>query len=103
MKKVIGLVLICISVQSFAARNVPTSTVNYVYQQDSATVFEFNSTVRHNCGSSLYQVRSPNVAVANRKFSLVLTAFTAGKNLAFHDTEECAGNRSVVAWVRLTN
>ena len=48
MKKIIGLVLIFISVQSFAAKDVWSSKVNYVYQQDSATVFEFEATVRHN-------------------------------------------------------
>ncbi len=102
MKSVLCLILLVISGQVFAGKDVSSSTVNYVYQLDSdATVFEFNSSVRHACGSTLYSVKSPNVAVANRKFSLVLTAFTADKKLAFHDTQKCEGNRSVVAWVRL--
>ncbi|MDP2572466.1 hypothetical protein Q8W40_09765 [Vibrio penaeicida] len=95
--------LLSVSGFSFAAKDIHKSNVNYVYQLDSdATVFEFNSSVRNGCGSNLYRVKSPNEAVANRKFSLVLTAFTTNGNLAFHDREVCEGNRSVVAWVRLT-
>jgi hypothetical protein len=102
MKSVLGIILLVISGQVLAGKDISTSTVNYVYQLDGdATVFEFNSSVHHACGSSLYRVRSSNVAVANRKFSLVLTAFTADKKLAFHDTQKCEGNRSVVAWIRL--
>ena len=87
---------------TFAAKDVGSSAVNYVYQLDSeATVFEFSSSVSHGCGSNLYRVKSPSEAVANRKFSLVLTAFTTNGKLAFHDTGTCEGNRSVVAWVRL--
>jgi hypothetical protein len=76
--------------------------VNYIYQLDSdATVFEMSLSIAHGCGSSLYRVKSPNADVANRKFSLALTAFTAGYKLRFHDTLVCEGNRSVVSWVRL--
>lgn len=86
----------------FAAKDVPTSKVNYVYQLDTeATIFEFNSSVQNSCGSYSYRVKSSNEAVANRKFSLVLTAFTTKGNLAFHDSQVCEGTRSVVAWVRL--
>ena len=85
------------------ARQVNASMINYVYQLDSdATVFEFNSNVTNACGSSSYRVKSPNEAVANRKFTLVLTAFTTKKNLVFHDTEVCESGRSVVGWVRIT-
>ncbi len=103
MKKIIFLLFVCISIPSFAAKDIHRSKVDYVYQLDSdSTVFEFMSNVSHSCGGKLYRVKSPNEAVANRKFSMVLTAFTADKNLAFHDTQNCEGNRSVVAWVRIT-
>lgn len=87
----------------FAGKDISSSTVEYVYQLDSdATVFEFGSSiVSTTCGFSNYRVESPNVDVANRKFALVLAAFTAGKKLAFHDTETCESGRSVVSWVRL--
>ena len=98
-----GLILLIASPLAFAGQDVLDTSVNYVYQLDSeSTIFEFNSSVANKCGSHLYRVKSPNVEVANRKFALVLTAFTADKKLAFHDTELCEGNRSVVAWVRLT-
>ncbi len=104
MKMLVSLFLMCISVNVVAGRDVPSSTIHYVYQLDSdPTVFEFNSTVINDCGSSLYRVKSPTESVANRKFSLVLSAFLAGKKLAFHDTGLCEGDRSVVAWVRLIN
>ena len=100
----LSIALNFLSLPAAEARQVDVSSVNYVYQLDSdATVFEFNSTVPHACGSSLYQVHSPNEAVANRKFSLVLAAFTTKSNLVFHDTETCVGNRSVVGWVRITH
>ncbi|NOU49186.1 hypothetical protein HG263_01290 [Pseudoalteromonas sp. JBTF-M23] len=103
MNKFVMLFLAFFSVQAFAGKDVGTSQVNYVYQLDSdSTVFEFNSNVPHGCGSSLYRVKSPNESVANRKFSIVLTAFTTNNNLAFHDTKTCEGNRSVVSWVRVT-
>ena len=99
-------VVVCLifSLPVNAAKNVNNSSVNYVYQQDtSPTDFEFQSNVAHSCGSSLYRVKSNDTEVANRKFSIVLTAFTTGKNLAFHDSEVCEGNRSIVSWVRITN
>jgi len=87
---------------TYAAKDITASGVNYIYQLDSdPTTFEFSASVAHSCGSNLYRVKSPNEAVANRKFSLVLTAFTTNGKLTFHDTEQCEGSRSVVAWVRL--
>ncbi|ALO43044.1 hypothetical protein [Pseudoalteromonas phenolica] len=101
-KAIIALVLVATSNFTFAAKNVSSSAINDVYQLDSdATVFEFSSSISHGCGSNLYRVKSPSEAVANRKFSLVLTAFTTNGKLAFHDKEICEGNRSVVSWVRL--
>ena len=103
MKHLLTFLLALLSLPTLAAKDVLNSKINYVYQLDSdATVFEFQSNVPNGCGGHLYRVHSPNEAVANRKFSLVLTAFTTDANLAFHDTESCApGNRSIVAWVRL--
>ncbi|MBA6258241.1 MULTISPECIES: hypothetical protein [unclassified Colwellia] len=101
-KAIVASVLVFISNFTFAAKDISSSTVNYVYQLDSdATVFEFSASVSHSCGSNLYRVKSPNESVANRKFSLILTAFTTNGKVAFHDTQSCEGNRSVVAWVRL--
>jgi len=104
MKKTLGIITLIMSCYAFGGIDVGDTTVNYVYQLDSeATTFEFYSSKPNNCGSHLYRVKSPNEAVANRKFSLVLTAFTANKKLGFHDTQICEGYRSIVSWVRLTN
>lgn len=102
MKYLVFSILLVFSVVSNAGRDVASSKVVYVYQLDgSSTTFEFASSVPHSCGSSLYRVKSEAESVANRKFALVLTAFTTNGNLAFHDREQCEGNRSVVTWVRL--
>ncbi|MCJ8269425.1 MAG: hypothetical protein MJK04_08485 [Psychrosphaera sp.] len=101
-KVIISSILLSISSVAFAVKDVPTSKVNYVYQLDTdPTTFEFSSSVQHNCGSYIYRVKSSGEAVANRKFSLVLAAFTTKGNLAFHDTQVCEGTRSVVSWIRL--
>ncbi len=103
MKKLFWLLFVCISFPAWGGSDIPNSSVNFVYQLDtSETEFEFSATKQNGCGSKLYRVKSPNAAVANRKFSLVLTAFTTGSNLAFHDKEICEGIRSIVSWVRLT-
>lgn len=102
-KFVVASILVSMSGLTFAAKDVSSSKVNYIYQLDSeATVFEFNATVAHACGSSTYRVKSPNEAVAGRKFSMILTAFTTKGNIAFHDTGVCESGRSVVSWVRIT-
>ncbi|MGR5378750.1 hypothetical protein [Vibrio harveyi] len=103
MNKYIILFLLIFTASATAGKDVLESKIDYIYQLDSdSTVFEFKSTIKNQCGSNLYRVKSPNEAVANRKFSLVLAAFTTDKNLAFHDTESCEGLRSIVAWVRIT-
>ena len=103
MKKSLLCILLLISSPLWAGKDVGKSKVSYIYQLDTdSTVFEFNSTVRHECGSTLYRVKSPTEAVADRKFALVLTAFTTDNNLAFHDTGVCEGIRSVVSWIRIT-
>jgi len=81
-------------------------TVGYVYQFDSSnsTVFDINIPARpHACGTTIYRSSSNSDAIANRKFTLVVTAFTANKKIAFRETGECEGNRMKVAWIRLTN
>jgi len=87
-----------------ADENVSGVYINYVYQQDLApTEFEFSLSRQHDCGSGIYRVVSNNEAVANRKFSLVLAAFTSGKKISFHDIGECFENRTLVSWIRITN
>ena len=104
MRNIIFSILIFLTVPALAGKDVSSSMINYVYQLDSdETVFEFNSSVKHGCGSHLYRVESPSAAVANRKFALVLAAFMGGKKIAFHDRESCLGSRSSVAWIRLIN
>ncbi|EAQ65510.1 hypothetical protein MED121_22602 [Marinomonas sp. MED121] len=104
MKLILVFLSFFVPFTAFAAKDVAISKVEFVYQLDSdSTVFEFKSNVTHSCGGSVYKVKSPNDGVANRKFTMVLTAFVANKNLAFHDTGVCDGSRSIAAWVRITH
>lgn len=105
MKKSLLTAALVLSVNSvFAGTDVAGKTVNYVYQPDLApTEFEFEAARTNSCGSRLYRVQSSNEAIANRKFSMVLAAFTSGKKIAFHDKEVCVNGRSLVAWVRIVN
>ena len=98
------LVLSFASAMAFAARDVAGASVSQVYQWDSDGIaFDFEASVPHSCGSSLYRVTSPNQVVSDRKFTLILTAFAAGKKIAFHDTGVCDGTRSLASWVRITD
>lgn len=84
--------------------DIADSTVSFVNQLDSNELtFEFGSNITHACGSTAYRVKSPNTPVASRKFAIVLSAFTSGKKLWYHDTGVCEGNRSVVTWVRVAH
>ncbi len=104
MKIIFGLFFLVACTQAFAAVGVGPATVNYVYQLDSdSTVFEFSISAVNSCGSYHYKVKSPNEDVANRKFSLVLAAFSSGKRIMFADMQVCEGDRTVVSWVRLVN
>lgn len=104
MKIALGAILLAISISAHAAKDVYGTAVNFVYQLDgAATEFEFSSSTPHGCGGSTYKVISTDDVIANRKFSIVLSAFMSDKKLDFHDTEVCQGNRSVVAWVRIVN
>ena len=104
MKFIISaLLLLLVSITSFAAKDVYISKIEFVYQLDSSpTEFEFSVSTPNLCGSNYYKVKSPNEAIANRKFAIALLAFETNSNFAFHDTEECEYNRSVVKWVRIT-
>ncbi|TRY33407.1 hypothetical protein FM019_05380 [Aliiglaciecola sp. M165] len=87
-----------------AAEDVLNKQVSNVYQLDSdATTFEMRIEGPNSCGGVYWRVKSPNEAVANRKFSLVLTALTTKSPLSFHDIGVCEGDRSIVSWIRLSN
>ena len=105
MKNILlGAMLVITALPVLAGEDAHGKTISYVYQPDLApTEFEFNANRTHGCGSSLYRVKSNDAATASRKFAIVLAAFTSGKKLAFHDTGVCAGSRSIVSWVRITN
>jgi len=103
MKYFLFVVVLIVSSSASAAKDVSGRTIDYVYQPDLApTEFDFAANLTHGCGTNIYRVRSNDEATANRKFSIILAAFTSGKKIAFHDTEVCAGNRSIVSWVRIT-
>lgn len=101
----LSLLFLVLPISALSAdENVSGVSVDFVYQQDLApTEFEFSSSRRHDCGSGIYRVVSNDETIANRKFSLVLAAFTSGKKLAFHDTGVCIENRAIISWMRITN
>jgi|GEM_PF-1238631 len=111
MKQFIGLVFLVLgfSFQCFAGKDITRSQVEHISQLNSdPTIFEFYSSVSNQCGTNSYRVKSPNETIANRKFAIVLAAFTANKNLAFHDASFnnpalCESGRAVVEWVRISN
>jgi len=89
-----------------AGADVHGQTVGYVYQIDFSDSIKFDVNIparAHSCGSTLYRSSSPSDAVANRKFTLALTAFTADKKISFRETGECEGNRMKISWIRITN
>ena len=91
---------------AYAGQDVFNLEVEYVYQQsfDDSTTFEFAVKNRsHSCGSNLYRSRSPSDSIAQRKFSLILAAFTSGKKVSINETGACEGSRMVVEWVRITH
>lgn len=76
--------------------------VDYVYVLDAEKSFDFSGGNTHECGSNLYRTITPTEEIANRKFSVVLTAFSAGKKVILN-TEGCSGNRMLFGWVRVSD
>lgn len=92
--------------QYVQAMNVSPVKIGYVYQLNlsDTTGFDFQVPDRPNsCGSRLYRSYSADEHVANRKFSLVLTAFVADKRISFYERDTCEGDRALVGWIRLVN
>lgn len=81
------------------AKTKTISKVNYVYVLDIERSFDFSGDT-HECGSNIYRTKTETEEIANRKFSLVLAAYTAGKRLTI-DTRGCDGNRMLFGWVRI--
>jgi len=93
--------------------------VGIVYQSDlSATEFEFllpsSSNNKYTCTGNageitgngtgkVFRVKSPNVEVANRKFSMMLTALTTKTKIRFRTTGICESGRMIVSWIQLIN
>lgn len=109
MKLINLLVLILLTNLVYAdypAEDVHGIEVGYVYQFDSTdpTAFDIYLPSRtHTCGSGLYRSYSPSEAIANRKFSLVLSAFMSGKKISYRDHGVCEGSRSKIGWIRIVN
>jgi hypothetical protein len=90
----------------YESSDVHELEIGYVYQFDSTdpTAFDIYIPSRsHQCGTALYRSYSPSEAIANRKFSLALAAFTSGKKISFRDTGVCEGNRVKIGWMRIVN
>ncbi len=88
-----------------------TYGVELVYQNDNnEKEFEFiakesNGDVhQHRCNGSVYRVKSGTLALANRKFTLVTSAFMADYKLHFRETGVCSSDgfgRMEISWIQL--
>jgi len=88
------------------AGDVHGLVIESVYQPDFDNTTTFDIIVKNHtnsCGTRLYRSVSSSEAIANRKFSLVLTAFTSGKKISLYDLGECDYNRSKAGWIRITD
>lgn len=75
-----------------AAEDVHGQKVGYVYQYDNSDTTKFDVDIPerpHECGSTLYRSSSTSDAIANRKFTLILTAFVSDKKISFKDINFC--------------
>ncbi|WP_444930643.1 hypothetical protein ACJJIF_02355 [Microbulbifer sp. SSSA002] len=85
-----------------AGQDIFDQELDTVYKLDDETQFEFKVSGGNSCGGTWYRVKNPTESIESRKFSIVLTAYTTGKKIDFHDLEVCEGNRSTVGWVRFS-
>lgn len=102
MRKFLTVIMIVAPFISQAVYATPKTidAVGYVYVLEDGQSFDFASGVNHECGTNIYRTRADNPDVLNRKFSLVLTAYTARKRLTIN-TDNCDGNRLLFNWVRI--
>lgn len=98
---VIALVGVMVFVSQMAfAEPKKIEKISYVYVLDDGQSFDFSAGAHHECGTNIYRTRAADAGILNRKFSLVLTAYTARKRLTIN-TSGCDGNRLLFNWVRL--
>lgn len=100
--KVIILLLTVMLASGVAAESKNIDKIDYVYVLDMEKSFEFSGGSEHECGSSLYRATGTTEDIVNRKFTLLLAAYTAGKKVVIN-TEGCAGNRMKFGWVRIVD
>lgn len=74
--------------------------IDYVYVLDTEKSFDFAGGGNHACGSNIYRTHAETEAIANRKFSVALAAYTAGQRVTIN-TEGCSGNRMKFGWIRI--
>jgi hypothetical protein len=105
MKTIIaGFLIALVSIPAFSKDVTTAQSIGYVYLIESTdnTAFDIDLPNRVNqCGSTLYRSKSNDTVIAARKFSAVLTAFTANYKIKFNDNEVCEGNRSLISWIRI--
>ena len=82
------------------AESKTISKIDYVYVLNTEKSFDFSGGQNHECGSNLYRTNDATEEITNRKFSLVLAAYTAGKKVIIN-TEGCAGSRMKFGWIRI--
>lgn len=83
-----------------------SQTVGFVYQLSDPESFDFEVPgLTSDCGSNFYRVRTADLAVLNRKFTLILSAFLSDRKISFsyEDVGSCESNRKLIGWVRITN
>ena len=99
MKKFLVLILFAVCNNSFAEM-VTLNSIDYVYELDADTSFDFAGGAVHQCGSNLYRVVSSAQESVNRKFSMLLMALASDKTVIVN-AGACSGERRLVGWVRV--
>lgn len=104
MRRIFAVATCFVAFMSQIAHSAPKTidAVGYVYVLEDGQSFDFAAGANHECGTNIYRTRADDAGVLNRKFSLILTAYTAGKRLTIN-TSNCDGNRLLFNWVRLHN
>lgn len=87
LKIAAGTLLFCLVAQNLAAQSdVLNQKVKSVYQMDHFDgEFLFETGNSNGCDGKWFKVKSPSESIANRKFSIVLAAYTSDRTIAFYD------------------
>lgn len=79
----VGVLLLSLSAYSYPEA-VTIPEIDFIYDLGMDKSFDFSGGEVHECGSKLYRTSSTTEDSINRKFSVILTAFAAGKSVVLN-------------------